>query len=165
MRLFSNAEENDMNHARPFTGYHAAAIIVGFFAVVIAVNFTMARYAVSTFGGTVVDNSYVASQKFNGWLAESRRERELGWTVAGPARDGDHLRISMQDKRGEPLAGASIRMRAVHPLGRAPDRELHFKEIVPGAYRSIEVMPAGRWMLRAVIARENRTMKLAFEVD
>ena len=51
------------------TGRHVAAIFIGFFAIVIAVNMLMASYAIGGFGGTVVDNSYVASQKFNGWLA------------------------------------------------------------------------------------------------
>ncbi|MGE0776676.1 MAG: FixH family protein, partial [Sphingomonadaceae bacterium] len=54
---------------RSFTGRHMAIILIAFFGVVIAVNFYMARMAIGTFGGTVVDNSYVASQRFNGWLA------------------------------------------------------------------------------------------------
>jgi nitrogen fixation protein FixH len=39
-----------------FTGWHMTTILVAFFGVVIAVNFFMARMAVGTFGGTVVDN-------------------------------------------------------------------------------------------------------------
>jgi nitrogen fixation protein FixH len=54
---------------KPFTGYHMAAILIGFFGIVIAVNIYMAKVAVGTFGGTVVDNSYVASQNYNEWLA------------------------------------------------------------------------------------------------
>ncbi|MFP5454579.1 MAG: FixH family protein, partial [Alphaproteobacteria bacterium] len=53
---------------RGFTGRHMAASMVGFFTVVIAVNVTMATVASHSFGGTVVDNSYVASQRFNRWL-------------------------------------------------------------------------------------------------
>ncbi|HMP45265.1 MAG TPA: FixH family protein, partial [Sphingopyxis sp.] len=41
---------------RSFTGWHMTAILVGFFGVVMAVNFTMARLAMSTFGGKVVEN-------------------------------------------------------------------------------------------------------------
>ena len=62
-----------------FTGRHMAAIMLAFFGVVIAINFTMATLAETTFGGTVVDNSYVASQSFNAWL---RAGRQLGWTGA-----------------------------------------------------------------------------------
>lgn len=153
-----------MKQARIFTGYHAAAIFIAFFGIVIAVNFTMARYAVATFGGTVVDNSYVASQKFNRWIAQAEREKTLGWTVAEPVRDGGSLQISALDAIGKPLTGASVSMRAEHPLGRMPERELRFAEIFPGTYRSIEAVPSGRWKLRAVIRRADRNMNLAFEV-
>ena len=63
------------------TGWHAAAGLVAFFGLVIAVNLTMAVYATTTFGGVVVDNSYVASQKYNGWLKAAERQRALGWTI------------------------------------------------------------------------------------
>ena len=59
---------------RPFTGRHMFATLVVFFGIVIAVNFTMASYATTTFGGLVVENSYVASQKFNRWLDEAAAE-------------------------------------------------------------------------------------------
>ena len=62
-----------------FTGWHMTAILVGFFSTVIAVNVYMAHAAISTFGGTVVDNSYVASQEFNGWLAAAKKQQQLGW--------------------------------------------------------------------------------------
>ena len=42
---------------KAFTGRHMAAIMVAFFGVIIAVNFTMARFATATFGGRVVENS------------------------------------------------------------------------------------------------------------
>ena len=153
-----------MRQARIFTGRHAAAIFIAFFGIVIAVNFSMARYAVSTFGGTVVDNSYVASQKFNRWIAQAERERTLGWTVTDPARDGGFLRISARDARGKPLTGANVSMRAEHPLGRMPERNMRFAEVAPGTYRSIEAVPPGRWKLRAVIRRVDSSMNLAFEV-
>ena len=51
---------------RPFTGKHMAAILVGGFAIVIAVNFYMASLAVGGFGG-VVDSRR--------WRLVSRRRR------------------------------------------------------------------------------------------
>ncbi len=154
-----------MRKTRRFTGYHAAAILCAFFAVVIAVNVTMARFAISTFGGTVVDNSYVASQKFNGWLAEARREQALGWTVGDPVRDGSRLVVTITDSLGQPLTGATLTMRAEHPLGRAPERDLTFAETAPGQYQSIEPFPQGRWKLRASIRRDGRELDLAFDVN
>ncbi len=104
--------------SRTFTGWHMTGILVAFFGVVIAVNLTMASYAVSTFGGVVVENSYVASQEFNGWLDEAKDERALGWS-ASVARDGaGHVTVVLA---GAP-DGVALSAEARHPLGRLPDR-------------------------------------------
>ena len=63
---------------RKFTGWHMTGILVAFFGVVVSVNVFMAQAAISTFDGTVVDNSYVASQKFNGWLDKAEAQKALG---------------------------------------------------------------------------------------
>ena len=67
---------------REFTGKHMAAILVGGFAIVISVNMFMAYKATHDFGGVVVENSYVASQKYNEWLNQAEREKALGWEVS-----------------------------------------------------------------------------------
>lgn len=129
--------------ARPFTGRHMAAIMIAFFGVVITVNVVMARFASSTFGGVVVDNSYVASQHFNRWLDEASAERELGWhATITHAADGT-VRVALT---GVP-AGATVTGEAWHPLGRTPDHVLHFTSDGTGL-RSTEVVPAGRWRIR-----------------
>lgn len=154
-----------MKQAQPFTGYHMTIILVAFFAIVIAVNFVMARYAIETFGGTVVDNSYVASQKFNGWLKEARREQEFGWKIAPPVREDDHLAVTITDSHNHPLNGAAMTMDAKHPLGAMPDHTLHFTETTSGSYRSIETLPAGRWKLHAHAHHSDKNFDLAFEVN
>ncbi|MEM6585333.1 MAG: FixH family protein, partial [Pseudomonadota bacterium] len=54
-----------------FTGKHMLITMVVGFGIVAAVNFYMASRAVGGFHGIVVDNSYVASQKFNDWMDEA----------------------------------------------------------------------------------------------
>lgn len=129
--------------ARPFTGRHMAVIMAAFFGVVIAVNLFMARMAGSSFTGVVVENSYVASQHYNRWLAEARAGERLGWHAAARREADGHLVIALT---GVP-AGAAVSADARHPLGRAPDRVLRF---VPsgGLYRSVAPLPAGRWRVR-----------------
>ena len=68
----------DKRERKAFTGRHAAMILVAFFGTVIGVNMVMASFALSTFGGTVVDNSYVASQHYNEWLARADAQDRLG---------------------------------------------------------------------------------------
>ena len=147
---------------RPFTGRHAAAIIVAFFAVVVGVNFTMARLASSTFGGLVVENSYVASQDFNTWLAEAEKERALGWR-AEFAREADgRLTMTLLDAQGRPLDGAQVTVDAVHPLGRAPDHVLAIEEAGPGRY--VAALGPGRWRLRASVAANGQAWRTMGEV-
>ncbi len=127
-----------------FTGWHMTAILVAFFGTVAAVNFTMARYASSTFGGIVVENSYVASQEFNGWLEEARESEGLGWAVVTTWRPDGRLVMSVHDAPDYLTAQATAR----HPLGRKPDRALTFTRIGQDTYLSDESLPAGRWTLR-----------------
>lgn len=129
--------------ARAFTGRHMAAVMVSFFAVVIAVNVLMATLASSTFGGVVVPNSYVASQHFNGWLNAAKAQEQLGWSARVERAEDGHLLVVLT---GAP-ADARIRADARHPLGRMPDRALTFRRI-GDAYRSDTRLPAGRWRIR-----------------
>lgn len=133
---------------KSFTGRHVAAILAGGFAIVIGVNLLMARAAISTFGGLVVENSYVASQHFNGWLEKADEAKALGWKVnLSRALDG-RIQVATADVP----AAATVRGEAWHPLGRMPDRELRFVSAGAGSYASDEVLPAGRWVIRLEIA-------------
>ncbi len=130
--------------SRRFTGRHMAVILVSFFGLVIAVNLTMARFAISTFGGVVVENSYVASQHFNRWLDEARSERALGWTAAFDWRDDRRLAVTMAGLSGP----AELRATVHHPLGRLPDRVLRFSPMDKNTFISTDQLPEGRWLLR-----------------
>lgn len=126
------------------TGRHMAMIMVGFFGVIIAVNFTMARFATATFGGRVVENSYVASQEFNGWLEEAEKQRALGWNAVTTWRPDNRLAVQLS---GVP-AGATVAAVARHPLGRLPDQKLAFVPNGDGRFLSTNALPEGRWLLR-----------------
>lgn len=141
-----------------FTGRHMAIILVSFFGVVIAVNITMARYASSTFGGLVVDNSYVASQKFNGWLETARAEKALGWSADLVRRPDHHLAVTLATATGT-LAGAHLSALARHPLGVMPERTLSFRDLGNGHYESAEALPAGRWIVHLEAAAQGRSLK------
>ncbi|MCW3835621.1 FixH family protein [Sphingomonas canadensis] len=139
---------------RRFTGWHMLACMVGFFGVVIAVNVAMATLAARTFGGTVVKNSYVASQQFNTWLAEADAQQKLGWKAEAEAIDG-RLVIGAQSATA-PLTGARVTAVAMHPLGRAADIPLAFNEAEPGRFVAATRLPAGRWRVRIRIERDGR---------
>lgn len=138
---------------RQFTGRHMAAIMIGFFAVVVAVNLLMARLAGSTFGGIVVENSYVASQNFNRWLDEAAAEKALGWQASALRLADGKVEVTLA---GMPAGEAVLTADARHPLGRMPDRALAFTALGNGRFVSATPLPQGRWRLRIAVRQAGR---------
>jgi len=130
--------------SRQFTGRHMVAVMVIGFGIVAAVNFFMASLAVGGFHGVVVENSYVASQKFNTWLAEAEEARALGWDVRPGRSDDGHVVIDTADIP----AGARIEAELRRPLGEHEFESLVFNAGPGGRYRSSEPVAEGRWTMR-----------------
>ena len=125
-----------------FSGRHMTAILIAFFGVIIAVNFTMAMFATRTFGGVVVENSYVASQKYNGWLDAARKQDKLGWTIEPRLDEQRRVTVSVN------VAGIEVSGFARHPLGREADVPLTFAD-----RRSVQKLPQGRWVVHLLVRR------------
>ncbi|MBU0554700.1 MAG: FixH family protein [Alphaproteobacteria bacterium] len=149
---------------RKFTGRHIAAILVTFFGVVMAVNFTMAYLASSTFGGLVVKNSYVASQKFNGWLEQARAEKALGWSLELNRAEGGQLRAALRSADA-PLVDATVFALVRHPLGRAPEQRLEFRALGEGRYESVGAIPAGRWIVHLRASAHGREINRVVDLS
>ena len=141
--------------ARTFTGWHMATILVAFFGVIIAVNVVNARYASATFGGEVVENSYVASQEYNRWLDEAKAEQALGWSEVTTWRPDGRVVVAL---KGAP-ADAVVKAMARHPLGTLPDRGLTFDRLANGQLLSRQALPEGRWDLRLTVAADGRVWR------
>lgn len=132
---------------REFTGRHMALVFVGGFSIVAAVNFYMASLATSGFHGIVVENSYVASQKFNDWLDDAEDMRALGWE-ADLVRGADgHALIRAANVPNTAVVSAELR----RPLGTREYASLTFAALGDGTYRSVEPVKQGRWTARVTI--------------
>jgi len=140
---------------RPFTGWHITAILVGGFGLVVAVNFSMAYLATSTFGGVTVENSYVASQEFNRWLDRAASEKALGWSATLARNPAGRLVATTK----EVPVGARVEAVARHPLGRLPDRTLRLLPRGEGVFVSTEVLPASRWTVRLEIVADEQVWR------
>ncbi len=130
-----------------FTGKHMAVIIVSGFAIIIAVNLFMATLAVRGFGGVVVQNSYVASQEFNGWLEAAERQEALGWTVSTSRSQNGHIVVETTSLPDNSTVAAVAR----RPLGKPETARLGFIEATPGNYVSLVPLESGRWIVRLTI--------------
>lgn len=150
----------DTTQIRPLTGRRVTVWFFAFFGVVVAVNLVMARLALGTFGGVVVDNSYVASQHFNRWLDAEAAQRKLGWqATAERLADG---RVAVRFS-GTGDAALTLTGEARHPVGRQPDRMLAFVPAGGGRFVTREPLPAGRWRLR--LAAQSGAARWRSELD
>ena len=134
----------------PFTGRRAFLVIGGGFAIVIAVNMTMAYLAARSNPGLVVANSYVAGQQFNEMLAEGRAQKQLGWTVA-TSNQGGMLVVSALNSLGKPIDGLSGAVTISHTLGAEPAQTLPLAPDGQGRYVAGQ-LPAGQWIVETRIA-------------
>lgn len=136
-----------------FTGRHMTAVLVGSFGIVVAVNLAMATLATRGFGGVVVENSYVASQKYNGWLDQARKQQALGWSVQVKRQRSGTIALALH---GVP-DGATVTAQLRRPLGEAEMTELAFAAAAPGRLVSTTPVAAGRWIARiAIVAGADR---------
>ena len=128
---------------RELTGRKVLAITLGFFGIVLATNLTGAWFAVTTFPGLEVKNTYVASQNFDDELAANAR---LGWQVEGEYEDGV-LTLTILDAEGRPAPVAEIDA----SIGRATfadaDVSLEFAQS-ESPYRVEIPLAGGKWELR-----------------
>lgn len=122
--------------------------LVGGFGVVVAVNFYMASQAASSFGGVTVENSYIASQRFNRWLEEARAQEALGWE-ARIARGPDGHAIVQTSGVPE---GAEITAELRRPIGQQEIVTLSFAPDTELRYSSTTAVEGGRWIARLAIA-------------
>jgi len=130
-----------------FTGRHMALVLVIGFGIVAAVNFFMASLAVGGFHGVVVENSYVASQKFNSWLAEAENSRALGWDVRPGRGEDGHVIVETADVP----AGAEVEAELRRPIGEKQFEALVFNPGPDGVFRSTAPVASGRWTMRLTI--------------
>ena len=129
-----------------FTGWHMLATMVGFFGVVIGVNAVMATDAIRTFGGLVVENSYVATSHYNRWLAEGRQQEREGWQATPSADSAGKVSLRLS-RAGKSIDGASVSVIANHPVGLVAQRSLPLHALGGGLYRSDKTLPHGRWLV------------------
>ncbi|RIV89603.1 hypothetical protein D2V17_05910 [Aurantiacibacter xanthus] len=141
--------------SRKFTGWHMTGILVAFFGTVMAVNFTMAGFALSTFGGIQVENSYVASQNFNQWLDAAAEQEKLGWDVTLEQAPEGRLRVLAEG----PGENATVLAHARHPVGRKADITLTFTPQPDGSFLSDEALEHDRWIVRLELADGDKVWK------
>lgn len=148
--------------AAPFTGKKALALFVGAFGLIIGVNLLMAYFAIGTFPGMDVKNSYVASQTFD---KERAAQETLGWSVDVTYTDGE-LVVAITDKAGHPAEVARLNAIVGRPTHVRDDQTPEFQQR-DGVFRAPLTLASGQWNLRLKATSLDGTkfhQRLEFEV-
>lgn len=137
---------------RELTGRHVLMIFGGGFGVIIAVNLTLAYFAVRTFPGLEVRNSYVASQVFD---EEREAQEALGWDTTATHEDG-LLTLAFADASGpvRPEIVSAVVGRATHVAD-----DVHPDLAWTGdAYAADLALAPGIWAMRFVARADDGTL-------
>ncbi len=133
-----------------FTGWHMVAVMVLFFGTIISVNVTMAYYAGSSWSGLIVENTYVASQKFDDDVAQNREMESRGWT-SEVSVDEDRIVYRLTDATGTPVVADTVTMSLHRPVGIEDDRTVILANDGEGGYRAREPIADGLWIARLTV--------------
>jgi len=136
---------------RQLTGRMVLAGLLAFFAVVMVVNFTMARYALSTFAGVETESSYKAGLVFtkeaDAAAAQEQRHWDVEVDIDALGGTGRQLSVRAVDAAGKPLSGLVADGRFSHPTDARRDVTLDLEPLGDGRYRAKADVPAGQWDL------------------
>jgi nitrogen fixation protein FixH len=109
--------------------------VVAAMSVVIAVNAGMIYSALHTFPGAAGgDEGFALSNNYNAVLEQSQREAALGWNMQASTDQTGRPVVTLADRDGAPLRGASVAASAERPLGATQTLRLTFHEAGAGQY-------------------------------
>lgn len=143
---------------RVLTGRHVLWALLGFFALVSAVNAAMVWLALDSFPGRTSDDPYREGLAYNRVLETRAAQRALGWRAevrfeAAPG-GGALLSASFRDRDGRPLAGLAVRGTLSRPATAGFDRPVRLAETGAGLYTArLSALNGKGWWLLALEAR------------
>lgn len=128
-------------------GWHVLAAMVGFFAIVIAVNMVMAVSAYRTFPGEVSATPYEDGVAYNKKLAQLSAQAKLGWVPAASVTPAGAVLVQVQDRDGAPVRGLTLKGRLERPATESGRIVPVFHETQPGTYLASPGRLVGAWDL------------------
>lgn len=133
----------------PFTvkGWHVAAGVAAFFAIVIGVDAAFLTLAYRTHPGQVAPRPYEAGLLYNTELERIRVQEALGWRAALEARP-DAVIVLLQDRDGQPLRGLKVTATLLRPATEQGRSVLTLTETAPGQYSGPSAGLSGVWDAR-----------------
>lgn len=127
-------------------GWHVAAGVTAFFALVIGVDAAFLALAYRTYPGQVAPRPYEAGLIYNAELERLRAQDALGWRAGAEARPNG-LEVRLQDRAGHPLTGLRVSATLQRPATERGRTEVVLSETAPGRYGADRAL-SGAWDAR-----------------
>ncbi len=136
----------------PLTGRKVGAIFLGGFGTIIAANLTLLYFAIGSFPGIEVKNTYADSMGF-----EQRRaaQETLNWRTAATF-DGRDVILSITDRSGKTVYVSDLS--AIVGLATREGQDRPVDLLFGGSdYRAAMDLAAGNWQLRLAATAQDGT--------
>jgi nitrogen fixation protein FixH len=127
-------------------GWHVAAGVSAFFALVIAVDAGFAVMAYRTFPGQVSVTPYEDGLLYNRRIARLEAQDRLGWKAAAAAAPGT-VALDFEDAQGRSLRALSVTGKLERPATETGRLAPVFRETAPGHYEARVGALSGAWDL------------------
>jgi len=137
-----------MTFARPITGRTVLYAMLGFFAVIFAVNGAFVYFALSSFPGLSTDHPYEKGVNYNQILADAEAQHISGWESHVSIADGTRISVLMRDHEGAAVRGLNLGVQLIRPVRTGIDQQLVLIEDKPGQYTgTASHLQAGQWRM------------------
>jgi len=145
--MIANPTIND--EGPKLTGLKVLMITLGFFGVVMIVNFGMAYMAIHTFSGMQTDKPYETGLAFNRAISDASAQAARGWKVnASLERTPSGLvgvLVSLKDAQAYALSGLQVSAVLRSPIDAKRDHLVTLMEGNMGSYQGETEAQAGQW--------------------
>lgn len=125
-------------------GWHVAAGVIGFFALVIAVDAAFLVLAYRSHPGQVAARPYETGLLYNAELERQRAQAALGWRASAEAAPQGVV-VQLRDRDGAPLSGLEVTATLQRPATERGRQDLALSEVAPGRYESARTTLDGVW--------------------
>lgn len=140
-----------------FTGWHMLGVMFLFFGTIITVNMIMAWNAVSSWSGLVVQNTYVASQQFNG-KAEAAKRRAATGIKGSLSVNGENVMYQVYHPSDAAYRPDSVVLNFKRPVGETQNFELTLSPTADGKYMAVHSVPAGQWIVESIVTHSGEVV-------
>lgn len=137
---------------KPITGWHVLIGLIVFFGVVFTANGVLTWYALESWSGLEVENSYDAGKLYPDEIAAAKTQDAKKWKVAVETRrDGAGttlIRVAAHDAGDSPLNGLNFSGKLTRPIDSKYDHSFAFETTGRGLYEAtVSGVEPGQWDL------------------